>query len=180
MKQPSLRLQRNLHQSRLPKINLRNSWMVIRISDPMAYTCNTLLGRIIKIIAMRTVAVKLEKIFTENIPLMESVFLEIEGRAVPFLYPVWIFRSRYFKTLVWRIWFWWKSQWIRSCRVFWHQPSIMIIWTRVMRTWSGTEYLRRKINCLDRFQKFWQIMDMLINVISKARRYSYPFMNILL
>ncbi len=51
----------------------------------MAYTCNTLLGRIIKIIGYEgTVAVKLEKIFTENIPLMESVFLEIEGRAVPF------------------------------------------------------------------------------------------------
>jgi 16S rRNA processing protein RimM len=30
------------------------------------------------------VAVKLEKIFTENIPHMESVFLEIEGRPVPF------------------------------------------------------------------------------------------------
>ena len=59
--------------------------MVIRISDPMAYTCNTLLGRIIKINGYEgTVAVKLEKIFTENIPLMESVFLEIEGRAVPF------------------------------------------------------------------------------------------------
>jgi 16S rRNA processing protein RimM len=59
--------------------------MVIRISDPMAYTCDTLLGRIIKIIGYEgTVAVKLEKIFTENIPLMESVFLEIEGRAVPF------------------------------------------------------------------------------------------------
>jgi 16S rRNA processing protein RimM len=59
--------------------------MVIRISDPMAYTCNTLLGRIIKIIGYEgTVAVKLEKIFTENIPLMESVFLEIEGRVVPF------------------------------------------------------------------------------------------------
>ena len=51
----------------------------------MAYTCNILLGRIIKIIGYEgTVAVKLEKIFTENIPQMESVFLEIEGRPVPF------------------------------------------------------------------------------------------------
>jgi 16S rRNA processing protein RimM len=59
--------------------------MVRRISDPMAYTCNILLGRIIKNIGYEgAVAVKLEKIFTENIPRMESVFLEIEGRPVPF------------------------------------------------------------------------------------------------
>ena len=51
----------------------------------MAYTCNILLGRIIKIIGYEgAVAVKLEKIFTENIPRIESVFLEIEGRPVPF------------------------------------------------------------------------------------------------
>jgi 16S rRNA processing protein RimM len=51
----------------------------------MAYTCNILLGRITKLSGYEgAVAVKLEKIFTENIPLMESVFLEIEGRPVPF------------------------------------------------------------------------------------------------
>jgi 16S rRNA processing protein RimM len=59
--------------------------VVIRISDPMAYTYNILLGRITKISGYEgAVVVKLEKIFTENIPKMESVFLEIEGRPVPF------------------------------------------------------------------------------------------------
>ena len=51
----------------------------------MAYKCDILLGRITKIIGYEgAVAVRLEKIFTENIPQMESVFLEIEGRPVPF------------------------------------------------------------------------------------------------
>jgi 16S rRNA processing protein RimM len=51
----------------------------------MAYKGDILLGRIIKISGYEgAVAVKLEKIFTENIPKMESVFLEIEGRPVPF------------------------------------------------------------------------------------------------
>ena len=51
----------------------------------MAYKYNILLGRIIKTSGYEgAVAVKLEKKFTENIPLMESVFLEIEGRPVPF------------------------------------------------------------------------------------------------
>jgi 16S rRNA processing protein RimM len=59
--------------------------MVIRISDPMAYKCDILLGRITKISGYEgAVAIRLEKIFTENIPKMESVFLEIEGRPVPF------------------------------------------------------------------------------------------------
>jgi 16S rRNA processing protein RimM len=59
--------------------------MVIRISDPMAYKCDILLGRITKISGYEgAVAIRLEKIFTENIPKMESVFLEIEGRQVPF------------------------------------------------------------------------------------------------
>jgi 16S rRNA processing protein RimM len=59
--------------------------VVIRIRDPMAYKYNILLGRITKISGYEgAVAVKLEKIFTENIPQMESVFLEIEGRPVPF------------------------------------------------------------------------------------------------
>jgi 16S rRNA processing protein RimM len=51
----------------------------------MAYSSNILLGRITKLSGYEgAVAVKLEKIFTENIPQMESVFLEIEGRPVPF------------------------------------------------------------------------------------------------
>jgi 16S rRNA processing protein RimM len=51
----------------------------------MAYNFNILLGRIAKISGYEgAVTVKLEKIFSENIPHMESVFLEIEGRPVPF------------------------------------------------------------------------------------------------
>jgi len=51
----------------------------------MAYKYDILLGRIIKISGYEgAVAVKLEKVFIENIPEMESVFLEIEGRPVPF------------------------------------------------------------------------------------------------
>jgi 16S rRNA processing protein RimM len=51
----------------------------------MAYISNILLGRIIKVNGYKgAVTVKLEKIFSENIPQMESVFLEIEGRPVPF------------------------------------------------------------------------------------------------
>lgn len=51
----------------------------------MAYTNNILLGRITKVSGYEgTIAIRLEKIFTENIPQMESVFLEIEGRPVPF------------------------------------------------------------------------------------------------
>jgi 16S rRNA processing protein RimM len=59
--------------------------VVIGICDPMAYKNDILLGRITKVSGYEgAVAVKLEKIFTENIPQMESVFLEIEGRPVPF------------------------------------------------------------------------------------------------
>jgi 16S rRNA processing protein RimM len=51
----------------------------------MAYRFNILLGRITKISGYEgAVTVKLEKIFSENIPHLESVFLEIEGRPVPF------------------------------------------------------------------------------------------------
>jgi 16S rRNA processing protein RimM len=51
----------------------------------MAYCCNILLGRITKVSGYEgAVAVRLEKYFIENIPLLESVFLEIEGRPVPF------------------------------------------------------------------------------------------------
>jgi 16S rRNA processing protein RimM len=51
----------------------------------VAYKNNILLGRITKVSGYEgAVTVRLEKIFTENIPQMESVFLEIEGRPVPF------------------------------------------------------------------------------------------------
>jgi 16S rRNA processing protein RimM len=51
----------------------------------MAYINEILLGRITKVSGYEgAVAIKLEKFFTENIPSMESVFLEIEGRPVPF------------------------------------------------------------------------------------------------
>jgi 16S rRNA processing protein RimM len=51
----------------------------------MAYNNNILLGRITKLNGYEgAVTVKLEKIFSENIPLLESVFLEIDGRPVPF------------------------------------------------------------------------------------------------
>jgi 16S rRNA processing protein RimM len=51
----------------------------------MAYTSDILLGRITKVSGYEgAVTIRLEKIFSENIPNMESVFLEIEGRLVPF------------------------------------------------------------------------------------------------
>jgi len=51
----------------------------------MAQSRNILLGKITKIHGVEgAVAVRLEKNFSENIPLMESVFLEIDGRQVPF------------------------------------------------------------------------------------------------
>ena len=51
----------------------------------MAYSSDILLGRITKVSGFEgAVTIKLEKVFFENIPQMESVFLEIEGRPVPF------------------------------------------------------------------------------------------------
>ncbi len=51
----------------------------------MAYNFNILLGRITKISGYEgAVAVKLEKFFFDDIPRLESVFLEIDGRPVPF------------------------------------------------------------------------------------------------
>ncbi|TAL65903.1 MAG: 16S rRNA processing protein RimM [Bacteroidetes bacterium] len=51
----------------------------------MAYVNNILLGLITKVSGYEgAVTVRLEKIFYENIPRMESVFLEIEGKQVPF------------------------------------------------------------------------------------------------
>jgi 16S rRNA processing protein RimM len=51
----------------------------------MTYNANILLGRIAKVYGFEgAVTVKLEKAFIENIPDTESVFLEIEGKPVPF------------------------------------------------------------------------------------------------
>lgn len=51
----------------------------------MAYNSDILFGRITKIHSYDgSVTVRLEKVFIENIPEMESVFLETEGRPVPF------------------------------------------------------------------------------------------------
>ena len=51
----------------------------------MAYNTDILFGRITKINSYDgSVTVRLEKSFIENIPEMGSVFLEIEGRPVPF------------------------------------------------------------------------------------------------
>mgnify|MGYP001434106677 FL=1 len=51
----------------------------------MTYRNDILLGRIIKVSGFEgAVTVKLERLFSEKLPNMESVFLEIEGRPVPF------------------------------------------------------------------------------------------------
>jgi ribosomal 30S subunit maturation factor RimM len=52
----------------------------------MAYRNNILLGKITRVSGYEgAVTIRLERNFSENIPNMESVFLEIEGRPVPFL-----------------------------------------------------------------------------------------------
>jgi 16S rRNA processing protein RimM len=71
----------------------------------MAYKANILLGQITKVHGFKgAVTVRLEKTFTENIPELESVFIEIEGKPVPFFiswseYPggniIWIKLSGY-------------------------------------------------------------------------------------
>jgi 16S rRNA processing protein RimM len=51
----------------------------------MSYKTGILLGRIIKVQGYEgAVIIRLEKIFTDKIPEMRSVFLEIEGKPVPF------------------------------------------------------------------------------------------------
>ena len=51
----------------------------------MAYKNDILLGRITKVSGFEgAVTVKLERLFSGKLPNMESVFLEIEGRPVPF------------------------------------------------------------------------------------------------
>jgi 16S rRNA processing protein RimM len=76
-----IRLLRNL----LLKAHLRNREQVIRIIDPMAYRYQILLGKIARVNGYEGyVTVKLEKAFIEDLPDMESVFIETEGRPVPF------------------------------------------------------------------------------------------------
>jgi 16S rRNA processing protein RimM len=73
------------HQKKQKKTLPKSNVAVCGINDPMTYRKEILLGRITKISGYEgAVTVKLEKRFTENIPDMESVFLEIEGRPVPF------------------------------------------------------------------------------------------------
>jgi 16S rRNA processing protein RimM len=51
----------------------------------MAYNKNILLGRITKVHGYEgAVTIRLERNFSDNIPEMESVFIEIDGRPVPF------------------------------------------------------------------------------------------------
>jgi 16S rRNA processing protein RimM len=58
----------------------------LKISNPMVYKTHKLLGKIIKVHGFDgTVIVKLEQDFKEGISKPESVFLEIDGKPVPFL-----------------------------------------------------------------------------------------------
>jgi 16S rRNA processing protein RimM len=51
----------------------------------MAYTKHIMLGKITKIHGYEgAVIIRLERTFSDNIPEMESVFIEIDGRPVPF------------------------------------------------------------------------------------------------
>jgi 16S rRNA processing protein RimM len=57
----------------------------LRVTDPMPNNCDILLGRITKVSGYEgAVTVRLERLFSGNLPHIESVFLEIEGRPVPF------------------------------------------------------------------------------------------------
>jgi 16S rRNA processing protein RimM len=86
----------------------------------MAYNANILLGRILKAHGFEgAVTVKLEKPFIENIPDMESVFLEIEGKPVPFF----IEESDYPGGDILRLKFLWYSTFDKvkdftGCRIF--------------------------------------------------------------
>jgi 16S rRNA processing protein RimM len=86
----------------------------------VAYKNDILLGRITKVSGYEgAIAVKLDKIFTENIPLMESVFLEIEGKPVPFF----ISGTEYSGTDILKLWLEGydaveKISEFKGCRVF--------------------------------------------------------------
>jgi 16S rRNA processing protein RimM len=72
-------------QIRLLKRNYRNRCKVIRIYDPMAYIKHILLGKITKVHGHDgAVTIRLERDFSDRIPVMESVFIETDGRPVPF------------------------------------------------------------------------------------------------
>jgi 16S rRNA processing protein RimM len=74
-----------LHPEWLQRISHRSSRTVIRIRDPVAYNNNILLGRITKVSGYEgAVTIKLEKYFSEDLLDMESVFLVVEGKPVPF------------------------------------------------------------------------------------------------
>jgi 16S rRNA processing protein RimM len=58
---------------------------VIRIFDPMAYKKHIFLGKITKVHGYEgAVNIRLERNFSDKIPEMESVYIEIDGRPVPF------------------------------------------------------------------------------------------------
>ncbi|MFZ0281683.1 MAG: ribosome maturation factor RimM [Bacteroidales bacterium] len=60
----------------------------------MTYKNQILLGRITRIHGYDgTVAIRLEKAFTNNIPEMESVFIESDGRPVPFFISEWEYQG---------------------------------------------------------------------------------------
>ncbi|MCU0457135.1 MAG: PRC-barrel domain-containing protein [Bacteroidales bacterium] len=86
----------------------------------MAYNPDILLGRISKTHGFDgTVTIKLEKAFIGKIPEMESVFLEIEGKPVPFF----IENSDYPGADILRLKFLWydtfeKAAGFTGCRVF--------------------------------------------------------------
>ena len=55
------------------------------VTATMTYKCNILLGKIIKVNALNgTAIIKISTPFVDNIDDMESVFVEIDGRPVPF------------------------------------------------------------------------------------------------
>ena len=82
MHQLQMKAHLNLQQKKNPKNRIKG----VRLSGPMVYNARILLGRITKVHGYEgTVTIKLERTFTENIPEMESVFLEIDGKPVPFL-----------------------------------------------------------------------------------------------
>lgn len=66
----------------------------------MAYNCNILLGRITKVSGFKgAVTVKLDNKITGDIPEPESVFLEIEGKPVPFFIASYDYRGADLLTL---------------------------------------------------------------------------------
>lgn len=74
------------HLNPQQKKNLRNRAGGVTISGPAPYNARRLLGHIAKVHGHEgIVTIRLERTFTEKITEMESVFLEIEGKLVPFI-----------------------------------------------------------------------------------------------